>query len=181
MKLLLIREKNNQEGSNFYNLRIIFARATEGWKKNPDASWTKSNQTVSSSIIDHQSSIGKQFGEASVRLGHKSLRTLMKRSSSWYLPGDLSIFLSGPEAELQIPWERKICRQVPRTCHSLAKRYSRGKGMDLFIKVLGARTYLYIKSQVFGFSPKGRVRTQRPATGRWDLMCTSPNRLQGGL
>jgi hypothetical protein len=25
--------------------------------------------------------------EASVRLGHKSLRTLMKRSSSWYLPG----------------------------------------------------------------------------------------------
>ena len=30
----------------------------------------------------------------SVRLGHKSLRTLMKRSSSWYLPGDLSIFLS---------------------------------------------------------------------------------------
>ena len=26
--------------------------------------------------------------EASVRLGHKSLRTLMKRSSSWYLPGD---------------------------------------------------------------------------------------------
>jgi len=54
-----------------------------------DASWTKSNQTVSSSIIDHQSSIGKQFGEASVRLGHKSLRTLMKRSSSWYLPGDL--------------------------------------------------------------------------------------------
>ena len=29
--------------------------------------------------------------EASVRLGHKSLRTLMKRSSSWYLPGDLFI------------------------------------------------------------------------------------------
>jgi hypothetical protein len=28
------------------------------------------------------------FGnQASVRLGHKSLRTLMKRSSSWYLPG----------------------------------------------------------------------------------------------
>jgi len=26
--------------------------------------------------------------EASVRLGHKSLRTLMKRSSSWYLPGE---------------------------------------------------------------------------------------------
>ena len=32
--------------------------------------------------------------EASVRLGHKSLRTLMKRSSSWYLPGDrLSNFI----------------------------------------------------------------------------------------
>jgi len=29
--------------------------------------------------------------EASVRLGHKSLRTLMKRSSSWYLPGASSI------------------------------------------------------------------------------------------
>merc|ERR1712070_31716 len=27
------------------------------------------------------------FFLASVRLGHKSLRTLMKRSSSWYLPG----------------------------------------------------------------------------------------------
>ena len=27
------------------------------------------------------------LSEASVRLGHKSLRTLMKRSSSWYLPG----------------------------------------------------------------------------------------------
>ena len=36
--------------------------------------------------IDRRSDVG----EASVRLGHKSLRTLMKRSSSWYLPGDLS-------------------------------------------------------------------------------------------
>ena len=27
---------------------------------------------------------------SSVRLGHKSLRTLMKRSSSWYLPGTFS-------------------------------------------------------------------------------------------
>ena len=32
--------------------------------------------------------------EASVRLGHKRLRTLMKRSSLWYLPGGcLSLFL----------------------------------------------------------------------------------------
>ena len=29
------------------------------------------------------------FSGASVRLGHKSLRTLMKRSSSWYLPGSI--------------------------------------------------------------------------------------------
>ena len=33
---------------------------------------------------------------ASVRLGHKSLRTLMKRSSSWYLPGGGCSFLSSP-------------------------------------------------------------------------------------
>jgi hypothetical protein len=26
--------------------------------------------------------------KAAVRLGHKTLRTLMKRSSLWYLPGD---------------------------------------------------------------------------------------------
>ena len=32
--------------------------------------------------------VRKREREASVRLGHKSLRTLMKRSSSWYLPGD---------------------------------------------------------------------------------------------
>ena len=47
-------------------------------------------QVVSSLII-----IG--FSGASVRLGHKSLRTLMKRSSSWYLPGSiysLGLFLS---------------------------------------------------------------------------------------
>ena len=31
--------------------------------------------------------------EASVRLGHKSLRTLMKRSSCWYLPGDFFVVL----------------------------------------------------------------------------------------
>ena len=35
------------------------------------------------SLIDIHS-----LSEASVRLGHKSLRTLMKRSSSWYLPGE---------------------------------------------------------------------------------------------
>ena len=29
----------------------------------------------------------KEKREATVRLGHKRLRTLMKRSSSWYLPG----------------------------------------------------------------------------------------------
>ena len=33
--------------------------------------------------------------EASVRLGHKSLRTLMKRSSCWYLPGDNLTSASG--------------------------------------------------------------------------------------
>ena len=32
--------------------------------------------------------------EASVRLGHKSLRTLMKRSSSWYLPGESKDLIS---------------------------------------------------------------------------------------
>jgi hypothetical protein len=36
---------------------------------------------------DRDESDDRFENEASVRLGHKSLRTLMKRSSSWYLPG----------------------------------------------------------------------------------------------
>ena len=43
---------------------------------------------------------------ASVRLGHKSLRTLMKRSSSWYLPGDLSILLSPGTKNLPFPCQK---------------------------------------------------------------------------
>ena len=39
--------------------------------------------------------------EASVRLGHKRLRTLMKRSSLWYLPGGSTNFSS--KAARQIP------------------------------------------------------------------------------
>ena len=36
---------------------------------------------------------GKRKEESSVRLGHNRLRTLMKRSSLWYLLGELFIFV----------------------------------------------------------------------------------------
>ena len=43
------------------------------------------NQKTNRQMMRRQEEVNSK--EASVRLGHKSLRTLMKRSSSWYLPG----------------------------------------------------------------------------------------------
>ena len=70
----------------------------------------------------------------------------MKRSSSWYLPGDLSILLSPGTKNLPFP----------------CQIYSRGKGINLFIKVLGARTYFTLNVKSLGsvlkeeYEPKDR-------------------------
>jgi hypothetical protein len=58
--------------------------------------WLEPGFADRKSLPGSEPTLGKEISarhisEASVRLGHKSLRTLMKRSSSWYLPGDLFI------------------------------------------------------------------------------------------
>ena len=74
MKLLLIRKEKTP--SNFID--------------NSTSIPTKISPKTSSPITAVE---GFEAGkEASVRLGHKSLRTLMKRSSSWYLPGAWRFF-----------------------------------------------------------------------------------------
>ena len=55
--------------------------------------------------------IPKDFGavikESSVRSGHKTLRTFMKRSSLWYLPGEISSQMLGLTDELPVrTWNR---------------------------------------------------------------------------
>merc|ERR1712194_169232 len=54
---------------------------------------------------------------ASVRLGHKSLRTLMKRSSCWYLPGEHFFFdFDSPGTNNLRPQNKvanKSCFQIP--------------------------------------------------------------------
>ena len=58
--------------------------------------------------------------ESSVRSGHKTLRTFMKRSSLWYLPGEISSQMLGLTDELPVrTWNRhraadKCCLEIRR-------------------------------------------------------------------
>jgi len=95
---------------------------------------------------------------ASVRLGHKTLRTFMKRSSLWYLPGDVFSFYLFPGA-------RQITKTQDTSSKVLSLREERVKASHRKRKETLSAFTLFILSFLRGLSLYKRL-SSRPRKER---------------